>query len=359
MKRVLSVLLALILCLGMLAACSSQPSSDPSGTNAPADTGTDKEETKDPIVLRLATTDGEEWPTSQACLRFAEEVEKATNGAVKVQVYLSGQLGDYTQNFEELMRGSLDMACIAISTSYDDRLNITRIPYLFENYEQVNTYMSEGTYYFEQLNGILNDLGIELISNWPNGFQGIGGAKVGSLDTLFDPTIKQEGAICRVPSIETTLKTAEAFGFQTVTVAYSDLYSALQTGVATCWMGGGNKANYDGFRDVINYWVEARYILETQPLLVSASVWEKIPEEYQRAIRDAAAKEFTALLDERPAIDEQALKDLKEYGIEVYIPSDDELASFAGYIRENVWPELENMFGAEFYHGLMKEFGLE
>ena len=86
---------------------------------------------------------------------------------------------------------------------------------------------------------------------------------------------------------------------------------------------------------------------------------KKIPEEYQRAIRDAAAKEFAALLDERPAIDEQALKDLKEYGIEVYIPSDDELASFAGYIRENVWPELENMFGAEFYHGLMKEFGLE
>ena len=364
MKKIIALFLALVMCMGLFAACSS--SNEPAATSqetATTDAATTAAPTMapaaDPIVLRLATTDGEEWTTSQACLRFAEAVEEKTNGAVKIDVYLSGQLGDYTQNFEELMLGSLDMACIAISTSYDDRLNMTRIPYLFENYDQVKTYMSEGTYYFEQLNSVLNDLGVELVSNWPNGFQGIGGNNVGDLSTLFDPSVKQEGAICRVPSIATTLKTAEAFGFTTVTVAYSDLYSALQTGVATCWMGGGNKANYDGFRDVIKYWVEARYILETQPLLVSSAVWETIPAEYQQIIKDVAAEQFDYLLEERPSIDEQALKDLSDYGITVYVPTDEELSSFAGYVRENVWPELEDMFGSDFYHGLLKEFGLE
>jgi len=354
MKKIIALVLALLMCLCVLTACAgnndaTQDKTTPTSTEKPA---------AEPIVLRLATTDGEEWPTSQACQRFAKAVGEKTNGAVKIDVYLSGQLGDYTQNFEELMLGSLDMACIAISTSYNDMLNITRIPYLFENYDQVRTYMSEGTYYFEQLNNILNGLGVELISNWPNGFQGIGGANIGKLETLFDPSVKQD-AICRVPSIATTLKTAEAFGFQTVTVPYSDLYSALQTGIATCWMGGGSKANYDGFRDVIKYWVEARYILETQPLLISSAVWEKIPAEYQQVIRDAAADEFEQLLTERPGIDEKALKDLKDYGITVYVPSDKELATFASYVRENVWPELGKMFGSEFYDGLMSEFGLK
>lgn len=46
------------------------------------------------VTMRLATIHPETYPNGQANKKFAEMVEKATNGRVKIVVYYAGELGD-------------------------------------------------------------------------------------------------------------------------------------------------------------------------------------------------------------------------------------------------------------------------
>ena len=369
MKKKLALLLAVVMCLTLLAGCGGSGSNSDSGSQAGTPSSTDSTDSKDSgsgsntpkaptYSWQMATTETSDRPVTRAMQRFADAVAEATDGDIQIEVVADGLLGDYTTNFEELMLGSLEMQANTISTDYDDRLAMTRIPYLCSNYAEVTTNMCEGSFFYNGLNEVMNDLGVELLSNWPAGFQGIGGKKVGDLSTLFDPTVKQN-AICRVPSIVTTLATCEAFGFQTVTIGYSDLYSALQTGMCDCWMGGTDIDTANNFPDVSSIYVYANYILATEPVAINKDLYDSLPEEYQRILKDCAEAELAVLCEELPKVTEESAKTLEKLGIETYTPTDEELNSFAEHVRSTVWTNVKDMLGEEYFNGLMDAFHIE
>ncbi|MGO5050119.1 hypothetical protein [Dysosmobacter sp. Sow4_B12] len=63
-----------------------------------------------------------------------------------------------------------------------------------------------------------------------------------------------KGATVRVPGLDNFALPAKELGFNTSTIAYSDTYTAIQTGTVTGWVGGPPNLNYLYFRDVINYY---------------------------------------------------------------------------------------------------------
>lgn len=358
MKKLMALILVGIMVLG-LCACGAAAPAESAPTAAPAaETAPVAEAAKEPTYKwQMATTDYTGKPLVNAMNRFAEAVYEKTNGDIQIEVVADGLLGDYTTNFEDLTLGALEMQANTVATDYDPRLVMTRIPYVASTYDEVLTYMTEGTFYYDELNKVFNDLGVELISNWPAGFQGIGGKSVGDVTTLFDPSIKQD-AICRVPSIASTLATCEAFGFQTVTIGYSDLYSALQTGMCDCWMGGTDQDNVLNFSDVVSVYVYANYILQTEPVAMNKALYDSLPAEYQRIIKECAEAELPNLCAEIPEVEKECADKMESVGITPYYPTDEELATFANYVRANVWPKVEEMMGKEFFDGLLKAFNI-
>ena len=377
MKKTIALVLSLVMCLCLFAACgnsneantpadTSKPvdTSKPADTSAPADSsGIEGDEDGDGYVdtptyeWQMPSTEASGRPISKAMQRFADAVYEATKGDVKIEVCPDGLLGDYTTNFEEIMLGTLAIQANTMSTDYDPRLVMTRIPYIASSYDDMEN-TKEGSWYYDQLNIVLNDLGAELISNWPSGFQGIGGTSVGDVSTLFDPSVKQD-AICRVPSITSTLATAEAYGFTTVTIAYSDLYSALQTGMCDCFMGCTDIDTALNFGDVATYFVYANYILQTQPVVMNKEIFDSLPEDYQRIIKDCAEAEFDTICDELEQYSADVAGQMADLGIETYTPSEEELNGFVDHVYKNVWPSIEEMLGTEFYEGLMEAFDVQ
>ncbi len=61
-------------------------------------------------VLRFNTVAAPTQPQVLAMQKFAEIVEELSNGAIKVEVYHSGQLGDQKTALLAVMRGDLEMA---------------------------------------------------------------------------------------------------------------------------------------------------------------------------------------------------------------------------------------------------------
>src|SRR3954469_25668803 len=72
------------------------------------------------------------------CRRFAEQVEKRTNGALKAAVYPGSSLMKVNAQFSAMRKGALDMSLVPISYSGGEvaELNIGLMPALVPSYEQ-------------------------------------------------------------------------------------------------------------------------------------------------------------------------------------------------------------------------------
>jgi TRAP-type C4-dicarboxylate transport system substrate-binding protein len=335
--RLLSIILSLALIIS-LSACGNNPESQSSSTNSGSPDKT--------YSLRLASIYTSEAPIAMATTWFVERVAELTNGAVEITPYFNSGLGDYSAVCGELMAGSIDMAWESMSQSYDDRLYLASTSYMFKNWDEIEYAFNLDSWFCQTIAQIHDEMGIEIIGNAPGGFYGIGGTNLGNLDTLFDPSIPQ-GVLCRTPSNTISVKCVEALGFNNTVIPYSDLYTSLQTGVCDCWYGGSYDLNYDSFRDVIKYYADFRYSCEYVPLSISKATMDKLPPEYQDAIRQAAkeasAVAFTNVKDSQ----EDYIKKMEDYGITILTPTDEQVDAISETVRAAVFPEVENLIGAD------------
>ena len=332
-------MLAIVLVLTMALTCFA-------GCGGGGETGGDADVAKT-YELRLATHVNETHPLTLSAQRFADGVAEATGGNVTVTVYPSNQLGDYMQVYDELMMGTIDAAWLTIPDTYDKRNNLGATPYLATNYEEIaELYAADDSWFLTALQEVNAEQGVTVLGLVPNGFMGIGAKTVGDLDTLFDPSVEQD-ALMRSPGIESYLAQVEAFGFRTTTIAYADLYSALQTGVADGWYGGSAISNWQGFKDVINYFVDYRSMNEPMGMFFSSAVLEEMPQEYQDAIWEVAKAERMTAIAAVEEADAKAKADLADFGVEIIEPTEEEMAAVKATLREAVYPLFEETFGEE------------
>jgi TRAP-type C4-dicarboxylate transport system substrate-binding protein len=92
---------------------------------------------KETFKFRLATHYNTQHPGYKALQNIVKEIDEKTKGAIKIKIYPSSQLGDYTLTYEDLMRGSVDMALIPIPSEFDPKLEMNFIPYLASSYAEM------------------------------------------------------------------------------------------------------------------------------------------------------------------------------------------------------------------------------
>lgn len=95
------------LAAGAVAACSPSPVDPNSGSIQSAAGTTQAQKT---IELRMVTT----WPKNfpglgTRAVEFAEDIEKATNGRIKIRVYAAGELVPALQAFDAVSQGNADI----------------------------------------------------------------------------------------------------------------------------------------------------------------------------------------------------------------------------------------------------------
>lgn len=336
MKKLLVFGLSLVMALTFFTACG--------GSGGSGDSDADTDQTYD---LRLGTIVNEEHTLTLSAQRYADAVKEATDGHVNITVYPSSQLGDYINVYDELSMGSIDLAWQTIPDTYDKRNNLGMTPYLVTDYDGIRElYGNKDSWFFKTLAEVNAEKGVTLLGIAPNGFMGVGAEKLGNLDTVFDFNTPQD-ALIRSASIDTLIAQVETMGYRVTTIAYADLYSSLQTGVADGWYGGSAISNIQGFKDVIKYFVDYRSVNEPMGMLMSTKTLESLPQEYQDIMIDLAVEENAKVIDDVEKADGEALKALEEYGIEIIEPTDEQLDEMATIMREKVYPLFADDFGEE------------
>ena len=305
------------------------------------------------VKLRLAGQYAPEHTTTVLMKEFAQIVKDRSNGEIEIRVYPASQLGDYTQIFEELRRGTIDMATISIPSQFDTRLEAVYLHYLAMNYEEARRIYAPGSKMFKLIEDVNDGLGIKFLAFNIEGFGGLGTTKMP--DNLDDPA-GRKNLLMRVPLMAVFQIPCDDEGFQTISVPFAELYTALQTGIADGWSGGPAMVNYVQFRDVIKYFIACNNFMESNSYMMSKQVWDKLSPEHQKIIQDAALEISAKSFDLAESDDAEYLVKLEQAGVKVIKFSPEQLEAWAALCRKVSWPKMEERLTKPVIDDLLKDY---
>ena len=271
--------------------------------------------------LKLGHFGSENHPSHVAAKQFAENVEKRTNGEIKITIYPNNALGSPPEVLEQVIMGVVDM-----SLSGQDQLakhiklfDAVSIPFSVGGYDHMDRI----------LDGPFKDwavpeadkAGLIYLSSWEWGFRQITNSK---RPILTPEDVK--GLKIRTPPAMSYQAAIEALGGNVQTIAFSELVMAMRQGVVD---GQENPISviYDlKLYESQKYISIVNYLYSSMTHVVNKDVWNGLTADQQQIIReesDAARLVMRKLV--RDAEQEQ-IADMRSKGIQIDTP---ELKPFA------------------------------
>jgi tripartite ATP-independent transporter DctP family solute receptor len=298
-----------------------------------ASCGTDE----DGFALRLGHDQSRGHPYDLAAARFAEAVDSATAGEVRITVFPAAQLGDSPEQIEGLYLGTLDIALAAFShaSQFCPELGLFGAPFLF----------GDESHFAAVFDGEVGDIldnacnsaySIRLLSTFTSGYRVLinGRRPVDSAEDLANLKIRVMGG-------EADALTWQVFGAIPVPMPYSEVYSALQAGVID---GAENEAVSvlaNRFYEAAPYIAPTNHLVLPMGLFVSERTLAGLPEEYRSIVRDEARKAAIWQRDLMASSNAAALEEMQErYGVTISAIDPATLRSNAIPIQERVAAEL-------------------
>lgn len=240
-------------------------------------------ETVPEYVLNYAENQTADYPTTLGAYRFAELVERQTNGRIKVIVQPEAELGTEKEVLRQMKYGGIDFARISLSQLAEliPEMNALQMPYLYR----------DSTHMWEVLSGEIGDYFLEKAGEV--GLVGLSWYDAGVRN--FYTSQKQitcledlQGMTIRVQESDMMADMVEALGATAVQIAYSEVYSSIQLGEVD-----GAENNWPSYKamnhdEVAKYYTVDEHTRVPEMQLVSAHTWEKLSEEDQEIILECA-----------------------------------------------------------------------
>jgi C4-dicarboxylate-binding protein DctP len=179
-----------------------------------------------PIIIKFSHVAAAETPKGQAAEYFKKIVEERTKGQVKVEVYANSTLYKDKEELEALQMGAVQMLA-PVPGKFGPlgikEFEVFDIPYIFKDVDAVHRFARGpgGA-------GLLKKLesrGLVGLSYWDNGF------RVMSANKPIHTPNDARGFKMRINSSKVNASIMKSIGAVPQTLAFSEVYQALQTGV--------------------------------------------------------------------------------------------------------------------------------
>lgn len=240
-----------------------------------------------------------------------------------------------------MQRGNLDMGNLAIFDFYNQvpSTSVLGTPFLFRDYEHMRAvYDSDVLADLEA--EIEEKAGVKILAYPYIGARHLGYKGDKELMTPAD----LEGLKLRMPGGEGWQFVGSAMGATPVPVAFTEVYTALQTG-AIDGQDNGFPATYSmKFHEVLNYIGTTSHLIAANEFTISLDKWNSMNDEQQAKVQECADN-FEAALDASTLNLEKELRTkIEESGVTVYMPDN---AAFQEHVLgvyrdskySDEWPE--------------------
>lgn len=303
-----------------------------------------------PIIIKFSHVAAAETPKGQAAEYFKTVAEKRTKGRVKVELYPNSILFKDKEELEALQVGSVHMlAPVAgkFGPAGVKEFEAFDLPYIFPNEEALHR-VTRGPVGASLLKK-LEPRGMVGLAYWDAGFRVLSSNK-----PIHTPD-QIKGQKIRISSSKVNQAIMKSVGALPQTMAFSEVYQALQTGVVDG--ADGNLANLYTQKqyEVQKHVTLTRHTFSGYVVVVNKSFWEKLPADIRSEL-EAAMKEATAYNDKVAEEDEaKALAAIKASGkTAVYQPTPEERAKWMKAMQP-VQDELAPRIGKDVVDAIRKE----
>ena len=274
-----------------------------------------------PRLIRFGYGLNEQSNQGRAAKVFADSVEKASGGKMKVRAIGAAALGPDVQMQQALIGGAQEMMVGSTATlvGITKEMALWDTPFLFNNAKEADAILDGPI--GQKVMDKLQEKGLVGLVYWENGFR--------NLTNSRRPVTKVEdldGIKLRVMQNNVYLESFKLLGANAVPLPFSELFSALETKTVDGQENPFNTILSSKFFEVQKYVSVTNHVYSPWIVLVSKKWWDGLSKDEQKVLLDAAkaSREFERKDTREEA--SRALGDLKSKGMQINEVSPAEIA---------------------------------
>ncbi len=321
MKKVLVISMAAMMAAGSLAGCSSKPAETTAAAAETAKAGEGQASEAaagsnwDNYELKLSTNLAEDHVACKGYYDFADAVEKATDGHVKVIVYSGEQLGkesDVTSSIS-MGAGTCDIVMTGPSelSKYDPTFSLFDAPYVFDDGDAMVAFANG-----EEVQSLYDSLAAA------SNLRCLGMYYYGSREVTVNGFAATDpsgltGCKLRVPDSEMALAYGAALGATPTVMSLGEVYMGIQQGVVDGQENPLPTIDANAFYEVCDNLLMTDHVIAAVTFTIDNSKWESMPEDLQAVILDCVYDSCDAITKSIQEQEAGLVGSLQEKGMNV------------------------------------------
>ena len=242
---------------------------------------------------------------------FAEVANETIGEGYEVQVFGASQLGSDEEMLQKLKLGQVTFALpSSVMSSVAPEFGVFEMPYIIQSREHmraVGEAMLEDTF-----NAAAEEEGYHILALWENGFRHI----TNNVRPIAVPA-DLEGIKLRTPKGEWRVRMFQQYGANPTPMAFSDVFTALQTGVIDGQENPYAQIASAKFQEVQEYLSVTGHVYTPAYVLVAQSNFERLPEGVRIALTEAAQETQGFVYETAAQLETDLLAEIEAAGVAV------------------------------------------
>lgn len=274
-------------------------------------------------------------PYQFASIRFAELCEKYSNGAIKIEIFPSAQLGNERDMYESIQMGTLDFTPSTTSplVNFDSSFNIFDMPFLFE--DKAHAYrVLDGEIGQSKLDGLAR-FGMKGLAFWECGLFNF----VYSGKEIKKPE-DANGRTIRTMESQVTMTWIASLGANPVPMTWSEVFTSIQNGTVDGTILPITTTFYNKIYTVGKNYSILNLTYSPLPLVMSKKVWDPLPQDIKDIIQKAAIEARDYNREYTSSMEADALKTMAGEGTNIIAFTPEERQVWVDFITKNAYPKL-------------------
>ncbi|TCK05644.1 TRAP transporter substrate-binding protein DctP [Marinobacterium mangrovicola] len=251
-------------------------------------------------------------------------VEEKTGGELELKLYPNSMLGEEQERMEQVMNTpSLNIASFGGVSPQFPEIFVSAIPFMFDGFDSARDFFDNGEYWKASQEEFYNRTGARILAVVEEG----GFLAFTNNERPIHSPADFDGLRFRAMD-KSQVALFESFGASGTPIPWTEVYMALRTGVADGQMNPPMYIILGSLFEVQKYLTLADIQYSDQFLIGNGELIDSLSEEDRKALQEAVVE---ANEINREAVESQVesrVKFLEEQGMEVYKPTEAELAEF-------------------------------
>ncbi len=294
------------------------------------------------LTLKVGHDSPETVPVAKALAKWAELVEKRTNGEIKMQIYNNGTAGSASDYAVNCQLGTLDLGAVnqSVMTSFISDIAAIDIPYSITSYEEADKLFANNGPLTQYYTKEIDNAGINLVNMdiWEVGFR--------EFTNSLRPITKPEdikGIKLRVMDSKIHQGFWRALGADPVPMSWGEAYTALQQKAIDGVENAISVLDGNNINEVNKYLALTDHNYSSIFIIMSAQTLKKLTPEQQQILRETVLEAGKYEREEQRRQAQAAVDNLASKGMEVTTVNKEEMkASVQKFIDEQTsqYPEI-------------------